>query len=190
MFINCGLHAREWITISSCVYVAREVCVKIYCCAHHSWYCISCMPKRAKGPRSTRGWGEGRGCFGVQLSRDSIRAFNDGIKRRENRGLCRLNFLICKINFIMKNKSMINSKEVIIKDGLQETCLKKLATFFKMRGPLSIFLEGTVCDDPVNGCKRNWDIFGNKRALDLLTANCSIPHWKEVTSVFIHPSFC
>jgi len=26
MFINCGIHAREWITISSCVYVAREVC--------------------------------------------------------------------------------------------------------------------------------------------------------------------
>lgn len=28
MFINCGLHAREWITISSCVYVARELLLK------------------------------------------------------------------------------------------------------------------------------------------------------------------
>ena len=45
MFINCGLHAREWITISSCVYVARKVCVKIYCWVHHSWHCIGCMPK-------------------------------------------------------------------------------------------------------------------------------------------------
>ena len=55
-----------------------------------------------------------------------------------------------KINFIMKNEYKITTKEVIVdlrammvtavkdEDGLQETCLKKLATFFKMRGPSSI----------------------------------------------------
>ena len=56
----------------------------------------------------------------------------------------------------MKNKSKINTQKVRVdlrammvkavkdEDGLQETCLKKLATFFKMRGPLSISFRRNV----------------------------------------------
>ena len=39
--------------------------------------------------------GGGGVCFGVQFSRDSIRAFNDGIKIRENRGLSAGYYFIC-----------------------------------------------------------------------------------------------